>query len=181
MLRGIRMATLANFWLAWAIELIFFFESARNMLPSSGKLLRNSNLVFKKRNVKKTLFTLPPPTLAYVGPSVHVQKIVLGRVSVRRAQREEVRSCRRKHAPEPRSRKVETQWAEQSTRVGVYVLVIATYNSYARRLRVNLHTKQFGVRTPTVKGMKTISNTEVFLEFSTVGPTTYHMKSQILL
>ena len=34
----------------------WFFEPVWNMLPSSGKLLRNSNLLFKRRYLEKTLF-----------------------------------------------------------------------------------------------------------------------------
>ena len=60
-----------------------FFESALNMLPSSGKLLRNSNLQFKKRYFEETLFTLRPPTLACAAQSVLHKSIVPGREFVR--------------------------------------------------------------------------------------------------
>ena len=58
MLRGVRVppTSPSNFWLPWAIQLILF-ESARNILPSSGKVLRNSSLRFKERYFEKAFYS----------------------------------------------------------------------------------------------------------------------------
>ena len=61
---------LTFFALSFLID--FFFEAVGNTVPSLGKLSRMSNLLFRLRYFKKTLFfTLPPPTLGSVAQTTH--------------------------------------------------------------------------------------------------------------